>query len=159
MAPQAIGGEVKLVVNYIRYYLSGEPLFLFINDLGETSIVKQAFLMLDLKLRLSVPIQLVTTDNSSMCPICYPSLNSTNLQFQLCIFSGILNIQNLIEEQWTEPKPYSFLCLRIYFEWWTAGQLTHRWRTYRSTCQCLLTFVCFNGNFPNFFNHQVYVIG
>jgi len=90
--PQAIGGEEKLVVNEIKHFHLGEPWLLIINDLGEVSIIKQELLNFGPKLCLRAHIQLVTTVNSSMCPICQPSSNGTNLQFQLCIFSGVVNI-------------------------------------------------------------------
>jgi len=132
--PEAIGGEEKLVVNEIKPVHSHEPRLLHLNDLQEICITKKELLNLDQKLSLRVQIHLVTMDNSSTCPICQPSSNGTNLQFQLCILWGIVNIRNVIEEQLTEFRTYSFLCMRIYFEKWPAWQLSHRWHTYRSTC-------------------------
>jgi hypothetical protein len=97
LAPQAIGGEEKLVVNEIKHFHSREPRLLILNDLGEICIVKQELLNLDLKRSLRLQIQLVTPDNSSTCPISHPSLNGTYLQFQLCIIWAVVNIVNLIE--------------------------------------------------------------
>ena len=98
LEPQAIGGEEKLVVNEIKHFHSREQRFLLLNDLQEICIVKQKLLNLDPKLGLRVQIQLVTTDNSSTCPICQLSLNGTYFQLQQCIFCGVVNIRNLIEE-------------------------------------------------------------
>ena len=93
LAPQAIGGEEKLVVNEIKQFHSRETWLLIIDDLGEVSIIKQQLLNLDPKFSLRAHIQPVTSDNSSRCPICQQSGNGTNLQFQLCIFSGVVNIR------------------------------------------------------------------
>ena len=91
--PQAIGGEEKLVVNEIKNFHSREPWLLVIDDSGKVSIIKQELLNLDRKLSLRAHIEPATTDNSSTCPICQPSSNGTNLQFQRCIFSGVVNIR------------------------------------------------------------------
>jgi len=67
---------------------------LFIIDhLGEVRVIKQELLNLDPKLSLGAHIQPVTTDNGWTCPICKPFLNGTNLQFQLCILLGVVNIR------------------------------------------------------------------
>jgi hypothetical protein len=62
------------------------------DNLGEVSILKQELFNLYLKLSVRAHIQLVTMDNSSTCAICPPSWNGTNIQLQLCIFSGVVNI-------------------------------------------------------------------
>jgi len=124
----------KIGGNEIKHFHSAESWFLIINDLGGICIVKQELFNRDRKISLRAQVQLETMDTSSTCPMFQPFSNGTSFQFQLCIFVGVVNIQNLIEAHWTESKTYSFLCLQIYFERWTAGQLTHRWRTYRSTC-------------------------
>jgi len=92
LAPQAIGGEEKLVANGIKHFHSYSPWLLIIHDLGEVSIIKQEMLNLDPKLSLRAHIQPVTTDTSWTYPICPPSSNGTNLQFQLYIFSRVVNI-------------------------------------------------------------------
>jgi len=72
---------------------TSEPRLLIIDDLGQVSIIKQVLLNLDPKLSLRAHIQPVTTDNSSMGPCCQPSLYGTDLQFQLCIFLGVVNFR------------------------------------------------------------------
>jgi hypothetical protein len=54
---------------------------------------KLELLNLDLKLSLRSHIQPITTHNRSMCPICQPFLNGTNLEFQQCICLGVVNIR------------------------------------------------------------------
>jgi hypothetical protein len=81
------------VVNEIKYFHSRKPRLLIINHLGEVSIIKQELLNLELKFSLRAYIQSVTPDNCSTYPICQPSLDGTNLQFQLGIFSGVVNIR------------------------------------------------------------------
>jgi len=81
------------VVNEINHFHSSEPWLLIIDDLGEVSIIKPELLVLDLKLSPRAHIQPVTMDNSSMCPICQTSFNGTNVQFELCIFSGVVNFR------------------------------------------------------------------
>jgi len=82
------------MLNEIKNFHSREPRLLIIHDLGEVSIIKQELFNLDQKLRLRAHIQPVTSENSLTCPICQLSSNGTNLQFQLCIFSWVVNIHN-----------------------------------------------------------------
>jgi len=75
----------------MKHFHSCGPWLLIMDNLGELSIIKQELLNLDPKLSLRAHIQPVTTGNSSTCPICQLSSKGTNLQFQLCIFSGVVN--------------------------------------------------------------------
>ena len=116
LAPQAIPGQEKLMVNEIKHFHSCEPQCLIINDLGEIGVVHQELLNLNRRLSLRAQIQLVTLNNSVRCPICQLSSNGTYLRFQLCIIGGIVNIVNLTEQHETEPETYSLSCMQIDYE-------------------------------------------
>jgi len=92
LAPQAIGSEETLEVNEIKHFHLGEPWHLIMDDLGVVSIIKQVLFNLDPKFNVRAHVQLVTLDNSSTCAICQLSSNGSYLQFQLCIFLGVVNI-------------------------------------------------------------------
>lgn len=134
LAPQTIGGEGKLPVNWIKHFLSAELQFVIIHDLGVISIIKYKLLCCDLKFSLRVQMQLVGTHNSMTCTMCQPCSNGTNVALILCIYNCIVYIENLIEEHFQESKTYCLSCLRSYLNRWTTGHLTPRWCTYWSTC-------------------------
>jgi len=98
MAPQAIGGEEKLMLNEVKHFHSGQLWFLVINDLGDIRNFRKELLNLDLKLSLSAQIELIMTDNSSTCPICQLSSYGTDFQFKLWILLHVVNVRIIIKE-------------------------------------------------------------
>jgi hypothetical protein len=98
LAPQAIGSKEKLMVNEIMHLHSCEPSFHIINNLGEICMVTKKLLNLNPNHSLRPHIQLVTTDNSSLCLIRQLFSDGTYLQCQLCIIWGVVHIINLREQ-------------------------------------------------------------
>jgi hypothetical protein len=70
--PQSIGQEENLMANEIEHFHSSESSLLIINHLKEKIIVKQEPLNFNSMGSLRAQIELVTTDNSSLWPICQP---------------------------------------------------------------------------------------